>query len=202
VARAARFYFIGVDLGQASDPTAIVVVEAIPSRRRLRLRHAERAPLGTPYPDVVERVRSITASAGIAGRCHVVVDATGGRPVVDLLRRAHLQGRLLAVVATGGSVESGALGYYRTPKRTLILGLQSMLRRNLLQIASGLKDRPALTREMEQMQVRLSRGGREQFGAWGAGEHDDLVFAIALACWGAKKILGSAPCFTLFGMAA
>src|SRR5947208_2342729 len=181
MAMPARFYLVGVDLGQAADPTAIVVVEAIPSRRKLRLRHAERAPLGTPYPDVVDRVRRIAGSARIAGRCHIVVDATGGRPVVDLLRRANLQGRLLPVVATSGKAESGASGYYRTPKRTLILGLQSMLQRKVLQIASGLKDRPVLTRELEQMRVRVSRGGREQFGAWGAGEHDDLVFAVALA---------------------
>jgi hypothetical protein len=29
-----------------------------------------------------------------------------------------------------------------------------------------------------------------QFGAWREGEHDDLVFALALACWGAKKRYG------------
>ena len=109
---------------------------------RLRLRHLERAPLGTPYPDVVERVRRITAAPDMAGRCHVVVDATGGRPVVDLLRRAPLQGELLPVVATPAGAESGAAGYYRTPKRNLILVLQSMLGGGLLQIASGLRERP------------------------------------------------------------
>src|ERR1044072_7483857 len=107
-----RWYLVGVDLGQASDPTAIAVMEAIPATGRLRLRHLERAPLGTPYPDVVERVRRITAS--------------GGRAVVDLLRRARLQGGLAPVVATSGRRESRAAGYFRVPKRNLILGLQSM----------------------------------------------------------------------------
>jgi hypothetical protein len=193
-----RIYLVGVDLGQASDPTAIAVVEAIPKLPRLRLRHLERLPLGTPYTDVVERVRRITASAPMAGRCHVVVDATGGRPVVDLLRRARLQGRLMAVVVTSGMTESRGAGYYRTPKKKLILGLQSMLGQNRLQIASALHDTPALRRELEQMRRRTSHMGRERFGAWRAGEHDDLVFALALACWGARTVLGT----TLPGAAA
>lgn len=183
-----RLYFVGVDLGQVSDPSAMAVVEVIQPVGRLRLRHLERTPLGTPYPHVVERVRRITAAAQTEGRCYVVVDATGGRPVVDLLRGAKLQGELLPVVATHGGAESAVQGYYRTPKRTLILVLESMLRRGVLQIASGLRDRPALMRELEHMQVRTSRTGRERFAAWGAGEHDDLVFAVALACWGAGKI--------------
>jgi hypothetical protein len=183
-----RFYIVGVDLGQACDPSAIAVVEVIQPGGRLRLRHLERTPLGTPYPDVVERVRRITAAAETEGRCYVIVDATGGRPVVDLLRGAKLQAELLPVVATRGRAESVVRGYYTTPKRTLILMLESMLRRGVLQIASGLRDRPALVRELEQMQVRTSRTGRERFAAWGAREHDDLVFAVALACWGATKI--------------
>jgi hypothetical protein len=199
---AARFYIVGVDLGQATDPSAIAVLEAIPSQRKLCVRHLERAPLGTPYPDVVERVRRITASLPMAGRCNVVVDATGSRPVVDLLRRANLMGGLLAVVATSGKTESCRAGYYRTPKRNLILLLQSMLRRDVLQIASQLKDRPALIRELEQMRVRVTPAGREQFGAWRAGEHDDLVFAVALACWGARRIMRRPPYLALFGIAA
>jgi hypothetical protein len=30
--------------------------------------------------------------------------------------------------------------------------------------------------------------GNEQYGAWREGEHDDLMFAVALAYWGAKKV--------------
>jgi DNA helicase TIP49 (TBP-interacting protein) len=38
--------------------------------------------LGTPYPQVAERVVKIMRSAEMAGRCILVVDATGvGRPI-------------------------------------------------------------------------------------------------------------------------
>ena len=38
------------------------------------------------------------------------------------------------------------------------------------------------------MEVKQSASGREQFGAWREGEHDDLVFAVALAYWAAKRV--------------
>jgi len=41
-----------------------------------------------------------------------------------------------------------------------------------------------LRKEMAEMEVRVSAAGTEQFGAWREGEHDDLVLAVALACWG------------------
>jgi hypothetical protein len=37
------------------------------------------------------------------------------------------------------------------------------------------------------MEVRVTQGGREQYGAWREETHDDLVFAVALAYWSAQK---------------
>src|SRR5437764_1005119 len=94
-------YFVGLDLGQVRDPTAIAVVDM---EGTLRLRHLERVPLRTPYPDVVKKVRRLTRSGEQAGRCQVVADATGvGRPVVELLRRARLGCRLVPVMITAGA---------------------------------------------------------------------------------------------------
>ncbi len=87
-------FFVGLDLGQKVDPSALVAVEGIEHRRafkptafqRLEVRYVERLPLGTPYPKVVERVREITWSQELRGNCALAVDATGvGAPVVDML---------------------------------------------------------------------------------------------------------------------
>ena len=86
--------------------------------------------------------------------------------------------------ATGGTY---ANGYYRVPKRDLIVGLQLLLQRRGLQIAKGLKFGPVLAREMAEMRVKITPSGNEQYGAWREGEHDDLVLAVALACWGVRK---------------
>ena len=43
------------------------------------------------------------------------------------------------------------------------------------------------------MQVRISPSGNEQMAAWREGTHDDLVFAVALACWNAQNAYPSHP---------
>jgi hypothetical protein len=196
-------YFIGLDLGQSQDFTAVAVLErterkgdwdpvvfAWRKEADLRLRHVERMALGTPYPEVVERVRALTHARELAGRCRLMVDATGvGRPVVDLLRQADLECcRILPVLITGGEAESVSNGYHHVPKRDLISGLQVLLQREQLQIAAGLAYGPALVKEMMEMRVRVTAPGREQYGAWREKDHDDLVFAVALSCWGARKM--------------
>lgn len=57
-----------------------------------------------------------------------------------------------------------------------------------LQVAAGMKLGPVLVEEMAAMRVKQTLSGHEQFGAWREGEHDDLVFAVALAYWGPKKV--------------
>jgi len=195
-------YFVGLDLGQSQDFTAIAVLEraelsgdwdpAMYAWRKtiaLRLRHLERVPLGTPYTEVVDRVVVVTRSADLAERCQLIADATGvGRPVMDMLRRAGLgSSRLWPVLITGGDMETYANGHYRVPKRDLIVGLQLLLQRRGLQIAKGMQFGPVLAREMAEMRVKITPSGNEQYGAWREGEHDDLVLALALACWGVRK---------------
>jgi hypothetical protein len=92
------------------------------------------------------------------------------------------------VTITCGDTERYADGYYRVPKRDLIVGLQVLMQQCGLQIAEGMKEGATLVREMAEMQVKISGSGNEQFGAWRSGEHDDLVLAVALACWGVRKV--------------
>jgi hypothetical protein len=211
-------FFVGVDLGQRRDHTAIVAVErvgpvsAVSSRTpEIHVRFAERVPLGTPYPRVVERVREVVQGLGSAARassmwgmaakCTVVVDATGvGAPVVDLMRGAGLGSmrpgmpampcEVVAVTISGGererSLRSNGGRAWSVPKRDLIGGVQTLLERGELKIAAKLREREALRRELLDVETRENASGRMRIGADGAGEHDDLVIALALACWRAR----------------
>jgi hypothetical protein len=106
------------------------------------------------------------ASAGGESR-HLVVDGTGvGPPVVDLLRQEDLQSRLWPVTITGGDTERVADGYYRVPKRDLIVGLQVLMQQGGLQIAAGMNEGATLVKEIPEMRVKISRSGNEQFGGF------------------------------------
>ena len=57
-----------------------------------------------------------------------------------------------------------------------------------LQIAARMNEGATLVKEMAEMRVKISGSGNEQFGAWRSGEHDDLVLAVAMACWGVTRV--------------
>ncbi len=200
-------YFVGVDFGQTRDFTAIGVLERAETTGAwdpvmfawkkvvsLRLRYLERIALGTPYPEVVNRLVQVTQWPELAGRCRLAVDGTGvGRPVVDLLRRARPGCVLMPVNITSGLRQTEEHGYYGVPKRDLILGVQVLLQRGVLRIAAGLEHAPDLVKEMAAMQVKITLAGHEQYGGWREGTHDDLVFAVALACWNAQNMYPNDP---------
>jgi hypothetical protein len=185
-------FYIGLDLGQRQDYSAIAIVEKPDARlawmtgqKTLMVRRAERMALGTPYPHVVARVREIVRAIG---ECTLVVDGTGvGAPVVELLRSAGLGCGVTAVTITGGEKTTGSGGAWCVPKRDLIAGVQLALEKGELRIARHMKDVGALVRELIDVRVTAGLGtGKVRIGADGSGQHDDLVIALALACWRAR----------------
>lgn len=192
---------IGLDLGQRRDYTAIVVVERqrrhpylVGPDKNLLVRAAERLPLGTLYPEVVEIVRHVvrTVSTRLGPRetCQLVVDATGvGKPVVDALQAGNLGCWLTALTITTGDKQhyrSGESSSINMPKQNLMAGLQLALESGELRISKKIPAAGMLTKEL--LDVRMSRrdGAGIRYGAEGAGRHDDLVIALALAVWRAK----------------
>ena len=157
-------------------------------RRRFRVRFLERAPLGTTYPNVVERVREVVRRPALAGRCTLVMDATGvGAPVLDLLRLAHPGCCIVPVILTGGDRESHGGGVWNVPKREMVTGLLVMLEKRELELSMKVELARALDKELAGMEARVTRTGHQSFGTRREGEHDDLVMAAALACWRARR---------------
>ena len=190
-------FYVGLDLGQRQDYSALAIVER-PDRRlawmatdgdKLLVRRVERLALGTPYPGVVARVRDIACGEALAGQCCLVVDATGvGAPVVDMLRAAGMRCEVTAVTITGGERESGSGAAWSVPKRDLIAGVQLALDKGEMRIARQMKDVSALVRELVEVRITAGLGlGKVRIGADGSGQHDDLVVALALACWRARR---------------
>lgn len=201
----------GLDLGQAHDFSALTVVEAtgttytraidrvdgelgLPMTPELvtiegapcsfRVRHLERFELGTAYPAVVARVvevvRRVPAPALLA------VDATGvGRPVVDLLEREGLAP--VAITITGGDSVQGEGRSLRVPKRDLVGVLQVGLQNGRLLVAAGLPLASLLLQELLNFKVKITAAANDTYGAWREGQHDDLVLAVAVACWAADQ---------------
>jgi hypothetical protein len=177
-------YFIGVDLGQSIDPTAIAVVRVTATERPIfQVGYLERLPLHMPYPGVCWKVRSLLGNPLLRGRSEVVLDLTGvGRPVNDLFTDQGVFATGVTITAGLDEVEVEKGRFFHVPKLTLVSRVQSLLHDGRLQIQKDLPDTPALIAELQDFRATVTDSGRWTFGAR-SGQHDDLVLALALACW-------------------
>ena len=188
-------YYVGLDLGFRQDYSALAVISrtdiyhaerdaATYERMRtteFRIRKLARAPLNTEYPEIVRRVGKMLRNPEAQGRSTLVVDATGvGAAVVQLFKRAQLGATLTPVTITAGDRESRSGAGWNVPKKELLMQLQVMIQQRTLRVAEDCTLRRELIREMQQMRTCEFRG-------WRSGEHDDLVLAVALAAWAAKR---------------
>jgi len=199
-----KSYTVGVDLGQAQDPTAVVVVESVVTKRvwqdewdreprtaaesvEHRVRHAERLPLQLPYPQQVAHVRGLLMAPELPRRdTELVIDLTGvGRPVFDMFEQEGL--KPFGVVITGGLDPSrDGAQVHRVPKILLVSRLQAALHGVQLKFARGLAEESALKQEFSEFRMRATDSGRLTFGAR-EGRHDDLILALACAVWRAQE---------------
>jgi hypothetical protein len=198
-------WILGLDLGQATDPTALAIVHQSVERdeKGYLLRghddkfiysyscvHLERYPLGTEYPTIIDRVGELVSSRRLQPRPQLVIDATGaGRPVVDLFFDRRMPAEIIPVTIMAG-LESREDRWNQTcnrafwvPKIELVSTLQALLQSRRLRVAPGLALADTLKQEFLNFQVKITASAHETFGAWRDGTHDDLVLAVAMAAW-------------------
>jgi hypothetical protein len=195
-------FFVGLDLGQAQDYTALVVLErpwvslqAPPHMRRpsYELRHLHRFPLGTPYPEVVQEVRRLLKTPEL-DHCVLNVDQTGvGGAVVDMLfdgLNGHVNCRFNRITITAGHETAlGEQGVLLLPKKELVSALQVLLQSRRLSIASTLPDTAVLVKELETFKAKVTLARSDALEDWREGPHDDMVLALGLAAWFGEKAL-------------
>jgi hypothetical protein len=185
-------HFVGLDLGQAHDSTAVALLAQEVERGRpcYVLRHLDRWPPGTPYPRIAEDVGRLLLAVP-RWACRLVVDQTAvGRAVAALFRPAAVTTRLV-LISAGHAVTSGEDGCTHVPKKELVSVLQVLLQTQRLKVAASLPLAETLSREMASFRASVQVAGSEPDVNWRQREHDDLVLAVALAAWeGERNPLG------------
>ena len=183
-------HYIGVDLGQRRDYTAIALVteQRIFSghdkfahnpiiHHELHVSFLKRMPLRTPYTSLPPRLHRMAIQLNPI-HTTIAVDASGpGVPVVDMLKRSTLAANLMpAFIAAAGDGKTMKNGFYTIGRNTLLSLLRIGLEQRMLKFAGGLRLRRELTAELTSLAVSPHR----------TAAHDDLAFAIALAMWAAR----------------
>ena len=197
-------FYVGLDLGQSADYTALAVVqggieknpETGDTEKYLHLRHLERYELRTPYPEIVDKVATLMRDPFLSPNEHdpskgrvfrseprLIVDNTGvGVAVSDLLKARGL--KFEAVTITAGDRTHKANGRWRVPKRDLVAALEVPFHTGELKIAEELELALTLRKELLNFRRKIDlRTAHDSYEHWREGDHDDLVLAAALACW-------------------
>src|SRR5688572_27228492 len=160
-----RAFAVGIDIGQAHDPTAICIVSRVTTTTvspefaalnprknpKYEVLHLERIALGTPYPKQVDYIESLLLRDPMNRLLpRVIVDYTGvGRPVFDMFRGRPALARAKGVVITGGRETYADRTGWSVPKGELVSKLQALLHAGDLKIASSLPDAAVLARELQ-----------------------------------------------------
>jgi hypothetical protein len=195
---AEKRYLAGLDLGQTTDYSALVVLEQTQDTERgtpatyaaLALR---RWPLRTAYPVIVADMVQALDRAPLGPDGALIVDQTGvGRPVVDLFRQAGLGRRLTAVTITAGGTITDDGDEWHVPKKNLVGTVQVLLQSQRLKIAARIPEAARLTSELENFRMKFTAAANVQFEAWRDNDHDDMVLATALAAWAGETNVGGA----------
>jgi hypothetical protein len=203
-------FTLGQDFGQSNDRAADCLIETtVPTEERERMatdlktriqypvkymhrlpaiydvRHLERHRLRLPYPELVQRTKTLLATPELRGRTDQVIDDTGvGKAVSDLMRAERLTPICISI--SPGNVVHGTGHRISVPKRDLVATAAVVFQSKRVRIAKGLPDAAALIKELMAFRAKIDAvTGHDSYG--GVGEHDDLVTAFALAIWWAER---------------
>jgi hypothetical protein len=183
----------------------------------MHLRHLVRYEAGLRYFEIVDRVKNLMhrlmvrpgrepAAHKYTYRAALLADATGvGRAIVDSFNERDVWP--IPVTIHGGSAVMVDPGYdsevpydrvnrkqvaYRVPKKDLVSAVQVLLQTDRLKFASGLPLLDVLKRELMTFRMKHDPStAHESFEHWRERDHDDLVLAVALACWFREYKMGS-----------
>lgn len=158
----------------------------------VHIRLLQRFPLHTPYPRIVDRVADLTERLRGQGAPVLVVDHTGvGRAVVDLFKAAQLKVPMwpvtIATSAMGQAKRDPHSLDWTVPKKDLVGVLQTLAHSDRLKVSQSLPEARILADELTSFRMKYTAAANVTYEAWREGDHDDLVLAVAMACWAAQR---------------
>lgn len=200
-------YWLGVDLAQAQDNTALVCVhdECLPlwaggSRqvlgpRKRTIVFADKFK-GVSYPDVVSHVIRTMLKEPLRGRARLVIDASGlGRVVSDLLFEQGVEHHAIQMTVGQNWVQKDR--YVNVGKTLLLETLSLLFATGDLTFAHDLPLREDILAELETFQLETTAAGNQVITQGKSGaHHGDLAIALAAACFASEHLL---PGFTGVG---
>lgn len=183
-------YWIGLDLGQSADFSALSVSHRtmIDGLSHYGVVELSRWALGAPYPGIVRDVVNMCQRPKMAEGWKLVIDKTGvGAPVFDMFREAGM--RPIGVSITAGQNahrDPDDRMCWTVPKVHLVSNAKVLLQSGRLTFADRLPNVDDLVKEMLSFEMRFTTAANVTFESWREGAHDDLLLSLCVALWVAE----------------
>jgi len=185
---------IGADLGRVRDHTAVAVTEVKLSRdytQHYFVTYLHRFPLGLTWGHIVKKITNMRnklkgSYGGTPVSLYWAIDVTGvGSGIVSMLEQAMPDETIFSVYMTGG--QSTTINQYdvHIGKQELVSTLVGTLNSGTLHLPPDASD---LVEELQNYEVRTSEAGRDRYGVFKTGAHDDEATALALSLWSCKGV--------------
>lgn len=181
-----------MDIAARQDYTAIAA--AIPLEEDLDAYDVPflgRLPHGLTYRQIAQAVAKAVRRIPTEHEIRLIADATGGYGAVVEMVAEELAAdpvRMIAATFTGGELLDWSIPRtVKIGKARLVRRLQVLLQEeppgsgeNRLHLPRG-PEALAMKDELQHYEIRPTDAGKEQYGAFKTGKHDDLVTAVGLA---------------------
>lgn len=171
------------------EPSGLCVVE-IETRRgddgqreeHFIVRHLERIPAGTSFPDMANRCGDVAKAVRdrTRSRPEIYVDATGfGQPLMDEVERRGDYRRAYKVYFTYGDRRNEQGDEVRLGKGWLVCRVKMRLQTGQIHLPKS-TEAQTLAEELMDYEVQMVPDANDHYGAFRVGTHDELVTALGL----------------------
>jgi hypothetical protein len=191
-----RKFLVGLSVGQGLQPTGVAVLERLmpsgPSRSRnyvcCYLRRYR--PPDTAYPSLVSKMKEMLRDAPLKDSDLIVEVGPGIRAVQRLLQKHRLPARIHGVEIKASAEDGYVEGLWRVTKASMIETTRQVLQEDRLvfddqmplKVIATTPSAQTIYHALATYPYNKSPLANEAFAARD-GADDDLILAVALACW-------------------
>jgi hypothetical protein len=191
-----RDFLVGLSVGQGSQPSGVAVVERLPEEvpgigRHYACRHFRRwVPPDTAYPTLISNLKEMFSDAPLKRGDLIVEAGPGIKAVVAFLRKNRLPARISPVEIRASAEDAYVEGFWRIAKASVIETTRQVLQENRLvfddrmppEVLETTPSAQTIYQALLNYPYNKTPAANDAFASR-EGADDDLILAVALACW-------------------